>query len=192
MSTGRRQALPGRTDFSDPWKAIRFCPGCGARGITVRADRSVKCGRCGYHLHLNVAAAVAGLIEDESGRILLTIRADEPMKGMLDLPGGFVDPGETAEEALAREIREELNLEAQRNSFQYLGSFPNIYPYGTIAYRTLDLAYRCSVETLAAQKLSGEIAEVRLYKPSEISLGQVGFDSIRSILTAYLRSTEVS
>ena len=48
------------------------------------------------------------------------------------------------------------------------------------------------MEPFAAQKLSGEIAEVRLYKPSEISLDQVGFDSIRSILTAYLRSTEVS
>jgi NADH pyrophosphatase NudC (nudix superfamily) len=184
--------LPGRTDFSDPWKAVRFCPGCGAKGITVRADRSVKCGRCGYHLHLNVAAAVAGLIEDDSGRILLTVRAAEPMKGMLDLPGGFVDPGEKAEDALAREIREELNLTVKRESYRYLGSFPNVYPYVGITYRTLDLAYRCSVETLATQELSAEIADARLYSPSEITLDLVGFGSIRSILLAYLRSKDVS
>jgi len=172
-------------EFPLPWNAFQRCPGCGAKGMTVRGDRSVKCRQCGFHLYLNVAAAVAGLIEDDIGRVLLTVWARDPMEGMLDLPGGFIDPDETAEHALIREIREELNLEAQQCSFKYLGSFPNAYPYDDITYRTLDLAFICSVKSFAPQKFSDEIADVKLFKPSEIPLGQVGFASIRSILTAY-------
>lgn len=51
-----------------------------------------------------MAAAVAGLIFNEKGQLLLTIRAKDPGKGLLDLPGGFVDMGENADQALRREI----------------------------------------------------------------------------------------
>ncbi|HPI93498.1 MAG TPA: NUDIX domain-containing protein [Deltaproteobacteria bacterium] len=180
--------MHGTNEHPYPWNTVRVCPGCGSKNITIRADRSVQCKRCGFHLYLNVAAAVAGLIEDDIGRVLLTVRASDPMQGMLDLPGGFVDPDETAEDALAREIREELNLDAQRCSFRYLGSFPNAYPYDGVTYRTLDQAFTCTVKSFAPQKLSEEIREVRLLKPSEIPLDQVGFDSIRAILQAYLKS----
>lgn len=170
-----------------PWNALGRCPGCGGSEITTRGDRSVQCRRCGFHLYLNVAAAVAGIIEDDIGRVLLTVRAHDPGTGMLDLPGGFVDPGETAEDALIREIREELNLQTQRCSLKYLGSFPNVYPYDGITYLTLDLAFRCSVESFAAQKLSGELSGVKLLRPEEIPLDQVGFASIRAMLEVYLK-----
>src|SRR5208337_901997 len=93
-----------------PWKTFRFCPGCGAEGIAVRADRSILCKQCGFHFYFNAAAAVAGLIEDDKGRLLMTVRAHDPAKGALDLPGGFVDFDETAEDALKREVKEELSL----------------------------------------------------------------------------------
>ena len=110
--------------------------------------------------------------------------------GTLDLPGGFVDPDESAEDALIREIEEELNLKARRCSFTYLGSFPNAYPYGGITYLTLDLAFACSVESFAPQKFSEEIAGVKLFRPSEIPLEQVGFSSIRSILQEYRKTKQ--
>jgi len=179
-----------RPEYPYPWNAFQRCPGCGAGGLTVRGDRSVQCRRCGYHLYLNVAAAVAGLIEDDIGRVLLTVRAHDPMAGTLDLPGGFVDPDESAEDALIREIEEELNLKARRCSFTYLGSFPNAYPYGGITYLTLDLAFTCSVESFAPQKFSEEIAGVKLFRPSEIPLEQVGFSSIRSILQEYRKTKQ--
>lgn len=177
-------------EFPLPWHAFRRCPGCGAGEIAFRGDRSVQCGRCGFHLYLNVAAAVAGLVEDDIGRVLLTIRARNPGEGMLDLPGGFVDPAESAEDALVREIEEELNLKAQRCSFRYLGSFPNAYPFDGITYRTLDFAFICTVESFAAQRFSDEIAGVRLFKPSEIPLDQVAFSSIRAVLEAYRKAKQ--
>ncbi len=174
-------------DVKDPWKVFDLCPGCGAKGVEVRADRSVRCRRCGLHLYLNVAAAVAGLIEDDIGRLLMTIRAKDPGDGMLDLPGGFVDPAESAEDALVREVKEELNLDVARCSIRYLGSFPNTYPYNGIRYATLDAAFVCSVDSYAPQRLSDEIRDVRLYNPDDIRLELIAFGSIRRIVEAYVK-----
>ncbi len=73
------------------------------------------CESCDFEFYLNVAAAVAALITDEEGRLLVVVRAEEPRKGMWDLPGGFADPGESAEEALGRELAEELGLVVHDN-----------------------------------------------------------------------------
>ncbi|HPC47156.1 MAG TPA: NUDIX domain-containing protein [Deltaproteobacteria bacterium] len=145
----------------------------------------MRCRACGYVLFFNVAAAVAGIIEDDTGRVLLVERATEPAKGALDLPGGFVEPGETAEEALAREVREELDLSLRRDSLRYLGSFPNTYAYAGVTYWTLDAAFACTVETLAYRDVSGEIASVMFFAPEDIPIPRVGFASIRNILQAY-------
>ena len=169
-----------------PWRNFRYCPGCGAKGITIQGDRSVLCRKCGYHLYFNVGAAVAGLIEDDIGRLLLTVRAHDPEKDTLDLPGGFVDFQETAEGALKREIKEELNLKVKRCS--YFKSFPNIYPYDNISNRTLDLAFVCTVDSFKGQKPSEEIQDILFIKPADIDLNNIGFDSIRNIVSAYLLS----
>ena len=169
-----------------PWITFRFCPGCGAKGIAVRADRSVLCKQCGFHYYFNAAAAVAGLIEDDIGRLLMTVRARDPAKGALDLPGGFVDFDETAEDALIREVKEELSLEVKKCF--YFKSFPNTYLYDNITMRTVDLAFICAVESFGSQKLSEEIKDVRFLNPLEISLDRIGFDSIRNIVSTYLRS----
>jgi 8-oxo-dGTP diphosphatase len=62
------------------------------------------------HSSSRVVLTVDAVITDHHGRILLMERGTEPFRGDWVLPGGLVDPGETVEEAVVREVREELGL----------------------------------------------------------------------------------
>jgi ADP-ribose pyrophosphatase YjhB (NUDIX family) len=169
-----------------PDRIFRFCPRCGSDGLCARGDKPFVCSGCGFEYYINAAAAVVALIEDPEKRLLLTLRAREPKIGTLDLPGGFVDIHETAEHALVREVREELNLETA--GLSYFGSFPNTYPYGGITYFTLDLAFICTVSDLSTIR-AGDDAESYIFVPlQEIRLNEIGLDSIRKIVSAYADS----
>lgn len=56
---------------------------------------------------------VGAVIRDERGRILLIKRGHEPGKGLWSVPGGRIEPGETDEQAVVREVREETGLEVE-------------------------------------------------------------------------------
>ena len=105
-------------------------------------------------------------------------------KRHLDLPGGFIDPGETAEAALAREIKEELNLDVVRT--EYFFSAPNRYLYKGVLYPTLDLAFLCYVDDFAPIRPMDDIADVLRLRPEELDLARIGFDSTRKIISKYL------
>ncbi len=71
-----------------------------------------------------VAADVVALVPDgEASLVLLVERGNEPYLGMLALPGGFVDPGETAERAARRELAEETGIECFEGRFEQLGAY---------------------------------------------------------------------
>ncbi|ANN20420.1 NUDIX hydrolase [Amycolatopsis orientalis] len=60
---------------------------------------------------------VGGIVHDEQGRILLIRRANEPGRGLWSVPGGRVEPGETDEAAVIREMREETGLDVTPGTF---------------------------------------------------------------------------
>jgi 8-oxo-dGTP diphosphatase len=65
----------------------------------------------GQHEHKNPVPAVDFLIsKDNNSKILLVRRKNDPFKGMLSIPGGFINEGETAEDAMRREAKEETSL----------------------------------------------------------------------------------
>lgn len=167
-----------------PQKVIRFCPKCGDDKFAFQEDNSFLCKKCNFHLYINSAAAVAALIVNEKGELLLTRRAVEPHKGMLDLPGGFVDVMETAEQTLCREIKEELNLELDH--FTYFMSFPNEYVFGGISVFTIDLAYMCKVDSFNGIQAADDIAEYCFCKFSDIRLDDICSKSIRRIVESYI------
>lgn len=59
---------------------------------------------------VNCAGAV---VRDAAGRVLLVLRANEPSRGKWSVPGGRIEPGETARAAAAREVREETGLDVE-------------------------------------------------------------------------------
>jgi ADP-ribose pyrophosphatase YjhB (NUDIX family) len=134
--------------------------------------------------YLNPTVAVAAIVEDTHGRIALVERAKEPKKGMLALPGGFVDAGENAEDALRRELREELGLEV--GALSYVGSWPNLYTYKGVTYSVVDVFFAAREGELVLRPDASEVSGVRLVARGAIDLSAIAFDSMRQALMRYI------
>ena len=163
---------------------FKFCPQCGKTALSEPRKNALRCDGCGFVYFHNCAAAAAAVIETGKG-IILTVRAEEPKKGGYDLPGGFVDYGESLEQALMREVREELNLEIR--NFRYLGSFPNIYSYQGVTYFTTDAIFAVQTPNLDRLKANPEIQEFVIIEAKEIELDRIGFESIKEGIKRYLK-----
>lgn len=161
---------------------FKFCPWCGNRAISVFEKNGMQCAACGYVYFHNCASAVTAIIETKRG-IIFTKRNHAPKKGLLDLPGGFCDYHESLEDALRREIREELALDLA--SVSYYGSFPNVYRFKGVTYFTVDSVFICRARTLSSLAPNPEIAAVLFAKPSSIDMKRVAFDSTRRAIRAY-------
>ena len=165
---------------------FKFCPGCGSQHIEFVNHRRLECFDCGMIYYHNVAAAVAVIIEQDE-RILFTVRNNEPGIGMLDLPGGFVDPDETAADTCSRELKEELNLKISPDDFYFFKSNPNDYTYREIPYKTEDMIFIAKLPNQANIELeASEIQAVRWIEKSKINLNEIAFKSIKETIKQYL------
>lgn len=130
------------------------CPRCGQAALTPATQKSFSCYSCQFVFYLNCAAACIAVIV-EKNQLLVTRRKYDPFKGTLDLPGGFAEPGESIEQSLIREIKEELDLDII--DLKYLCSFPNTYPYKSVVYPVTDMAFVCKVKTFDTIKARDDI-----------------------------------
>jgi ADP-ribose pyrophosphatase YjhB (NUDIX family) len=167
---------------------FRYCPSCASQNIQFGGNK-FRCPDCGFVYYHNTAAATGGVIT-AGETVLFLVRGKEPARGKLDLPGGFVDPGEGALEGLRREFREEIGWEPPAEAALTLfASFPNTYPYKGIVYNTCDLFFTIDAPGLTERDLrpaAGEISGVRFIKPADIDFAELAFDSTRRVIRAYL------
>lgn len=159
-----------------------YCPRCGKQSVEAFDENAMRCARCGYVYFHNCASCTAAIIAMNKG-IVLTVRKNAPKKGMLDLPGGFCNYGESLEDALAREVKEEINLDIA--DIAYFGSFPNTYRYRGVTYFTTDTVFTCTTPDFSAAASNDEIAGIRVVKPGAVDLAAVGFLSTRAALSRY-------
>ncbi|MFI5819529.1 NAD(+) diphosphatase [Streptomyces rishiriensis] len=113
-------------------RASRHCPRCGSPAELRPDGRSRWCADCATEQHPRTDPAVMMSVTDGRDRLLLARRAVAP-PGRMSPPAGFVEPGETAEEAAARELLEEVGVRA--TDITYVGSQPWPFP------RSLMLAF---------------------------------------------------
>ena len=163
-----------------PLNVLKFCPKCGSSSFKASGERSVKCSSCGFHLYINSSAAVAALVTDKSGKLMLVTRGIEPDYGKLDLPGGFIDPGENAEDAVRRELFEELGMKIK--SMKYISSAPNEYIFSGFSVFTLDLVFEVVPESLTGLKPMDDILDYKFYTREEIDYNDIPGSSIRKFV----------
>ncbi|MBR5764375.1 MAG: NUDIX domain-containing protein [Bacteroidaceae bacterium] len=166
-----------------PLHKFKFCPQCG--GHFVDNDfKSKRCEACGFVLYLNPAASTAAFIVDD-GKLLVVERAKEPAKGTFDLPGGFVDCYETAEQGVEREIKEELGLAIK--SKKYIFSNSNRYVYSGFTVHTLDMFFECALENYSEIRPMDDVATYRWIPLSEVNPADFGLESISQGVERYLK-----
>lgn len=164
---------------------LKFCAKCGEKRLHWDGEKRWNCTNCNYVLFHNVAGAVAVIIRYQD-EILLTRRNQDPQKEKLDLPGGFTDPKESAEETCIRELFEEMQMQVESSALKYLGSLPNTYHYKGIDYNTLDLFFEYSVEEKFSIKAEiSEILETLWLKIPDIDLDDIAFESQKVFLAKY-------
>ena len=167
-----------------PLEKFTHCPKCGSKHFEVNNEKSKKCSNCGFVYYMNPSAATAAFILNERGELLVVRRGKEPAKGMLDLPGGFVDNDETAEEGIEREVLEETGLII--TSSDYLFSLPNIYIYSGLEIHTLDIFFACHVPDGSLPVAADDAAECFWMPLAEIHTEQFGLRSIRHAMRRFL------
>lgn len=131
----------------------------------------MECDICKFN---NPKATVTGIIIKD-GKVLALKRKEEPFKGKFDFPGGYMNAGETPEEAMRREIKEELGVESD---VTFMGWFPGTASWKGRKFAVLSHAFL--VEPKKALKLNKK--ENSAMKFIEIAkLKDIAFDSNKDI-----------
>ena len=149
-------------------QGFRFCPQCAtplawiAQQEDGGAKERLRCPACDF-THWNNPTPVLAAVIEYRGQVLLARNAAWPGR-MFALITGFMEAGETPEGGIAREIKEETNLDA--SALQLIG----VYDFQRM--NQVIIAYHAVAD--GEIRLSPELAEYRLYAPAEVKCWPAG------------------
>jgi ADP-ribose pyrophosphatase YjhB (NUDIX family) len=157
---------------------VRYCPRCGA-DAQVAYPRSIHCPSCGYGAYYNPKPVACAIPAVPDGTLWLMRRGFEPRRGSWSMPGGFVDLGESVEDAARREVREEMAMAVE------LRHLVGVYSRGE--ERTVVVVYAATA--LDTPGRTEEALEVRAFAPGEIPWRELAFWSDGRALRDYLNGS---
>jgi NAD+ diphosphatase len=137
----------------------RFCGRCATPTEPSSGERSRRCPACGLAAFPRLAPAIITLIHREDGRVLLGRNAAWPTP-MYSCLAGFVEPGESVEATVRREVKEEVGLEV--GSLRYFGSQPWPFPH------SLMLGFHADYAGGDIEVDGNEISEARWFGPDDL------------------------
>jgi NAD+ diphosphatase len=169
-------ALAGRALQLIDWdRTHQFCGRCGARTEPHPTERVRVCPECKLSAYPRVAPAVMALIKRE--KQLLLARSPHFPPGMYSALAGFVEPGESLEQCLAREIHEEVGVQISNTRYFASQSWP--FPH------SLMIAFVCDWVSGEITPQAGEIEEANWFEvlqlpklPSKISVARKLIDAV--------------
>jgi NAD+ diphosphatase len=160
-------AVAGRAFQIADWaRTHRYCGACGAPMARAPGERAMKCA-CGHLAYPRISPAMMVLVK--RGRdILLARNVAVPAGGRMSALAGFLEPGESIEDAVHREVREEVGLDVK--DLRYFSSQSWPYPH------SLMIAFTAEYAGGELRLDPSEIAEARWFGPGdalpELSPGQ--------------------
>jgi len=168
-------ALAGNALQIMDWdRTHQYCGACGAATTARTNERSRECPRCGLVVYPRLAPAVMALVR--RGRELLLARSPRFPQGMYSALAGFVEPGETIEQCLEREVMEETGIRV-RNA-RYFASQPWPFPH------SLMIAFHADYESGELRVDGVEIEDAKWFQvcnlpklPARISIARKLIDA---------------
>lgn len=167
----------------EPINAYKFCPVCSLP-LSKKEFRLLVC-KNDHHFYINPFPCNAAIIENEKQEILLVKRKVDPKKGYWDWPGGFIEPGESFETSVKREIKEELGVEIRIEKF--LGIFEDTYLYQNIESPILCMVVYAKI-TDGKLKASDDVAGFKFFSKKEVLKQRFAFDSVKKGISGFINS----
>jgi len=175
-------ALAGRAFQIVEWdRSHQFCGRCGARLQDKEGERAKQCPACGYIVYPRVSPAMMVLVT--RGKELLLARANRFPQAMYSALAGFVEPGESIEDCIHREVREEVGVEVDHLRYVASQSWP--FPH------SLMIAYTAEYVSGEMRPCDDEIVEAGWFPidalpqlPSPVSISRQLIDSTVARLAA--------
>jgi NAD+ diphosphatase len=169
-------ALAGRALQLLQWdRDHRFCGRCGTPTEPKRDERVRVCPACKLSAYPRVAPAVMALVH--RGNQVLLARSPHFPAGMYSALAGFVEPGESLEQCLAREVEEEVGVRISNS--RYFASQPWPFPH------SLMIAFVCEYAGGEIRPQAGEIEDAKWFEvlqlpklPSKISIARRLIDAV--------------
>ena len=152
------------TSLNPALEDANYCPRCAAPA-QVDFPRSIRCSACGYSAFYNPKPVACVIASDDQDRVILMRRATEPSRNRWTMPGGFVDLGESVEQAAAREAKEEIGVDVE------IGRLVGVYSRGTD--RIVVITY--TARALGTPVPTEEALEVRAFDPTDIPWEELAF-----------------
>jgi len=153
----------------------RFCPRCG-QAADVDYPRSISCPHCGYGAYYNPKPVAPAIPETAAGEIVLLKRGFDPGKDLWTFPGGFVDLGESVEEAARREVREEIEIDVELTDL--------VGVYSRSDDRVVLIVFAARIED--TPRTTPEALQVEAFAPDEIPWQELAFWSTTNALKDFL------
>lgn len=166
-----------------PEKTPRFCPYCAGsfEEKEVHGRARLVCTQCREVHYQNPVPAATALVLNRQNQLLLGRRSVEPAYGEWCLPGGFIEIGETMEQAALRELKEEAGLEGR--IIWFVGCFAQTSrQYGAV------IVFGYQVEVLGGVLNPGDDISELLYFDLD-RMPPVAFDSHRRLIDVLRGST---
>lgn len=159
-------------------RPFRVCPIDGSTLADPDAEGGAYCPACDRHWYRNMApTAGAAIVKD--GRALVTIRARDPEKGKLDVPGGFLGPFEHPIDGLKREVREELGIEIETTVEDCVSMVPHVY--GEDGDTVLSLGFK--VRWVSGEPVpADDVADIRWLTDEELDDADFAWSHDRDLL----------